>query len=54
MSRSSKKGPYVDLKLLGKVEEQKENGKRTPIKNLGAQLHRGARFHRPHLFGSQW
>lgn len=32
MSRSSKKGPYVDLKLLGKVEEQKESGKRQPIK----------------------
>ena len=32
MSRSSKKGPYVDLKLLAKVEDQKESGKRTPIK----------------------
>jgi small subunit ribosomal protein S19 len=32
MSRSSKKGPYVDLKLLGKVEAQKEGGKRQPIK----------------------
>ena len=32
MSRSSKKGPYVDLKLLGKVEQQKEDDKRTPIK----------------------
>jgi small subunit ribosomal protein S19 len=33
MSRSSKKGPYVDLKLLGKVEKQKEGGvTRTPIK----------------------
>ncbi len=32
MSRSSKKGPYVDLKLLAKVEKQKEDGKRTPIK----------------------
>ena len=32
MSRSSKKGPYVDLKLLGKVEAQKEGTKRTPIK----------------------
>lgn len=32
MSRSSKKGPYVDLKLLAKVEVQKETEKRTPIK----------------------
>jgi small subunit ribosomal protein S19 len=32
MSRSSKKGPYVDLKLLAKVEAQKEANKRTPIK----------------------
>ena len=32
MSRSSKKGPYVDVKLLAKVEGQKEDGKRTPIK----------------------
>lgn len=32
MSRSAKKGPYVDLKLLMKVEAQKESGKRQPIK----------------------
>jgi small subunit ribosomal protein S19 len=32
MSRSSKKGPYVDIKLLGKVEAQKTSGKRQPIK----------------------
>lgn len=32
MSRSSKKGPFVDLKLLAKVEAQKESGKRQPIK----------------------
>jgi len=32
MSRSSKKGPYVDLKLLAKVEGQKESGNRQPIK----------------------
>jgi small subunit ribosomal protein S19 len=33
MSRSSKKGPHVDLKLLGKVEKQKEAGNaRPPIK----------------------
>lgn len=32
MSRSSKKGPYVDLKLLAKVEAQKDSPKRMPIK----------------------
>jgi small subunit ribosomal protein S19 len=32
MSRSSRKGPYVDLKLLGKVETQKQSGARQPIK----------------------
>ena len=33
MSRSSRKGPYVDIKLLGKVEKQKQAGEsRTPIK----------------------
>ena len=32
MSRSSKKGPYVDEKLLKKVMMQKEGGKKDPIK----------------------
>lgn len=32
MSRSSKKGPYVDQKLLAKVQKQKQEGKKTPIK----------------------
>jgi small subunit ribosomal protein S19 len=32
MSRSSRKGPYVDLKLLSKVEKQKASGARQPIK----------------------
>jgi small subunit ribosomal protein S19 len=32
MSRSSKKGPYVDEKLLGKVLKQKEKGDNKPIK----------------------
>jgi len=32
MSRSSRKGPYVDLKLLAKVEQQKAGSQRTPIK----------------------
>ena len=32
MSRSSKKGPYVDEKLLKKVMAQKAGGAKTPIK----------------------
>lgn len=32
MARSSKKGPYVDPKLLKKVQKQKEAGKKEPIK----------------------
>ena len=32
MSRSSKKGPYVDPKLFFKIMQQKETGKAEPIK----------------------
>lgn len=32
MSRSSKKGPYVDAKLIIKVNKQKLAGKKEPIK----------------------
>lgn len=32
MSRSSTKGPFVDPKLLKKVEAQKISGNKTPIK----------------------
>lgn len=32
MSRSSKKGPYVDKKLLKKILAQKETGKKDAIK----------------------
>ena len=32
MSRSLKKGPYVDTRLLAKVEKQEETGRREPIK----------------------
>ncbi len=31
MSRSTKKGPYVDAKLLSKVEKQNQTGARNPI-----------------------
>lgn len=32
MARSSKKGPYIDKRLLAKVNRQKGGGDRTPIK----------------------
>jgi small subunit ribosomal protein S19 len=32
MARSSKKGPYIDEKLLKKVIKQKQTGQRVPIK----------------------
>jgi small subunit ribosomal protein S19 len=32
MSRSTKKGPYVDEKLYMKVQKQVESGQRVPIK----------------------
>lgn len=32
MGRSIKKGPYVDMRLLGKVEKQQRNGSREPLK----------------------
>src|SRR6516225_10304336 len=32
MSRSLKKGPYVDERLLGKVEKSNRTGNREPIK----------------------
>jgi len=32
MARSSKKGPYIDQKLLKKVMAQKAGGKKEPIK----------------------
>ena len=32
MSRSKKKGPYVDVKLLGKIVKQQETGTNEPIR----------------------
>jgi small subunit ribosomal protein S19 len=32
MSRSLKKGPYVDERLLAKVEKQQKSGRREPLK----------------------
>lgn len=32
MSRSSKKGPYIDKNLIKKIERMKQSGKKEPIK----------------------
>lgn len=32
MSRSSKKGPYIDERLMKKIMAQKESGKKEPIR----------------------
>lgn len=32
MGRSTKKGPYIDAKLLEKVQKQKNGGAKSPIK----------------------
>jgi len=32
MGRSLKKGPYVDLKLLKKIDKQNEEGRKEPVK----------------------
>ncbi len=32
MSRSVKKGPYIDINLVKKIQKQKESGDRAPIK----------------------
>lgn len=37
MSRSSKKGPYVDEKLMKKIMAQKQSGAKTPIKTWARQ-----------------
>lgn len=37
MARSSKKGPYVDEKLLKKVMAQKQSGQKAPIKTWARQ-----------------
>ena len=58
MSRSTKKGPFVDEKLYRKVERMSESGKRAPIKTWARactivpefvgftfQVHNGRHFH---------
>jgi len=40
MSRSSKKGPYIDIKLLSKAKNMTASGKKSPIKTWarGSQI----------------
>lgn len=40
MSRSAKKGPYIDQNLLKRISKQKESGDRSPIKTWarGSQI----------------
>jgi len=62
MSRSSRKGPYVDIKLLSKVEKAKSAGAKTPIKTWARSctvvpdfigvtfsVHNGKGFHQVHI-----
>ncbi|MBT4123918.1 MAG: 30S ribosomal protein S19 [Candidatus Pacebacteria bacterium] len=37
MSRSTKKGPYIDPKLMKKIIKQKGSGDKTPIKTWARQ-----------------
>ena len=59
MARSLKKGPFVDVKLFGKVAKQKEAGSHEPIKTWARRctivpefvgytfmVHNGKLFHR--------
>lgn len=39
MSRSIKKGPVVDERLIKKVKAAKESGSRTPIKTYARNVH---------------
>ncbi len=39
MSRSAKKGPYVDEKLFRKVSKLNENRAKQPHQDLGADVH---------------
>jgi small subunit ribosomal protein S19 len=59
MSRSLKKGPYVDLKLLGKIQKRQSEGSYEPVKTWARRctivpefvgytfmVHNGKMFHK--------
>lgn len=62
MSRSTKKGPYIDPRLIEKVEKHKASGERKPIKTwsracvippefvgLKFAVHNGMKFQEVHV-----
>ena len=62
MSRSSKKGPFVDERLYRKVEKMQSSGRRQPLKTwrrsctivpefvgVTFQVHNGKGFHQVHI-----
>ena len=48
MSRSVKKGPFVEARLLGRVQEMNKRNERKVIKHLVARVGRLPRLHRAH------
>ncbi len=53
MSRSLKKGPYVDERLMAKVERNQRHGQSRADQDLVARLHHRAGFRRHDVPGSQ-
>ena len=53
MSRSVKKGPFVDLPLLEKIEVMNRSGDQEGHQDLVPPVHRGAGDDRTHGRGSQ-
>jgi len=53
MTRSLKKGPFVDHHLLAKTEKAVANKDKKTDQNLVAPFHDPARFHRPDHCGPQ-
>lgn len=53
MGRSLKKGPYVDAKLLKKIEKLEIARRKDPIKTWGASVDDCTGIHRSYLSGPQ-
>ena len=52
MSRSKKKGPYVDKKLLAKVRAMNEKGEKRVIRTWARKLYHRSRDGRSYNYGS--
>ncbi len=52
MGRSLKKGPFIDQKLLAKIDAMNDSGQKRPIKNMVKKIYNLTRFCGPHLLGS--